>query len=59
MSSPYGRWWKEQLPFMPPIHVLFPIFVPFFLLWGFLNWLSYKTALPATWPKEVLTEIEQ
>lgn len=54
----YARWWKEQLPFMLLIHILFPFFVPFFLLWGLLNWLSYKTALPATWPKEVLTMIE-
>ena len=54
----YGRWWKEQLPFMLLIHILFPFFVPFFLLWGFLNWLSYKTALPAAWPEEVLTMIE-
>lgn len=54
----YGRWWREQLPFMLLIHILFPFFVPFFLLWGFLNWLSYMTALPVNWPQEVLTAIE-
>jgi hypothetical protein len=59
--SPFGPdyvlWWKQQLPFMVLIHVLFPFFVPFFLLWGSLNWLSYKTATPIKWPKQVLTAI--
>lgn len=50
----YLQWWKDQLPFMILIHVLSPFFVPFFLLWGFFNWLSYKTATPIEWPAEVL-----
>ena len=49
----YALWWREQLPFMVLIHALFPFFVPFFLLWGFFNWLSYKTATPIEWPQEV------
>ena len=53
----YVHWWKDQLPFMILIHVLFPFFVPFFLLWGFFNWLSYKTATPVEWPQEVLDAV--
>jgi len=53
----YVQWWKDQLPFMILIHVLFPFFVPFFLLWGFFNWLSYKTATPVEWPQEVLDTV--
>ena len=34
-------------------HVMFPLFLPMFLLWGLFNWLSYRTAIPVQWPKEV------
>jgi hypothetical protein len=34
-------------------HVLLPLSVPFFLLWGFFNWLSYKTAYAVDWPEEI------
>jgi hypothetical protein len=57
-GSNYFRWWKQQLPFMVLIHVLFPFFVPFFLLFGFFNWLSYKTSTPIKWPQEVLDAVE-
>ena len=53
----YVQWWKDQLPFMILVHLLFPFFVPFFLLWGFFNWLSYKTATPVEWPQEVLDAV--
>ena len=52
-GAKYFKWWKEQLPFMLLIHVLFPLFVPMFLLWGLFNWLSYHTAIPIAWPQEV------
>lgn len=53
----YGRWWKDNAAFMILIHVLFPLTVPFFLLWGFFNWLSYKTATPIQWPQEVTVAV--
>jgi hypothetical protein len=49
----YRRWWQDNAGFMILIHVLFPVFVPFFLLWGFFNWLSYRTATRIEWPAEV------
>lgn len=53
----YGRWWKDNTAFMILIHVLFPFFVPFFLLWGIFNWLSYRTATPIQWPDEVMQAV--
>ena len=49
----YAKWWKNQAAFMILIHVVFPFFVPLFLLWGFFNWLSYKTATRIQWPEDV------
>lgn len=53
----YAKWWKHQSAFMILIHVLFPFFVPFFLLWGIFNWLSYRTATPIQWPDEVMQAV--
>jgi hypothetical protein len=52
-GSSYRPWWRDNAAFMILIHVLFPVFVPFFLLWGFFNWLSYRTATRIEWPAEV------
>ena len=49
----YQRWWQNYSAFMVFIHILFPVFLPFFALWGFFNWLSYLTAIPIAWPAEV------
>ena len=49
----YRRWWQDYSGFMILIHILFPIFLPFFALWGFFNWLSYLTATRIEWPAEV------
>lgn len=49
----YLRWWQDYSGFMILIHILFPIFLPFFALWGFFNWLSYLTATRIEWPAEV------
>ncbi|MFT3721150.1 DUF6708 domain-containing protein [Pseudorhodoferax sp.] len=53
VGSSYKRWWKDNAGFMILIHVLFPVFVPFFLLWGLCNWLSYLTATRIDWSIEV------
>ena len=53
----YAKWWKNQAAFMILIHVVFPFFVPLFLLWGFFNWLSYKTATRIQWPREVIEAV--
>jgi hypothetical protein len=53
----YKRYWKNHPISMVFFHLLFPLFLPMFLLWGLFNWLSYKTAIPVQWPKEVLDAI--
>ena len=53
----YWEWWREQLPLMLLAHVLFPISIPFVLLWLFFNWLSEKTARPVEWPPEVIEAV--
>jgi hypothetical protein len=50
--------WKKQRAMMILYHVLFPLFLPMFLLWGFFNWLSYKTAIPVYWPPEVMGAVQ-
>lgn len=56
-GASYRRWWQDNAGFMILIHVLFPIFVPFFLLWGFFNWLSYRTATRIEWPPEIVETV--
>ena len=54
----YFSLWKTQRGTMIFYHVLFPFFLPMFLLWGLFNWLSYKTATPIQWPQEVLDAVQ-
>ena len=54
----YVTKWKTESGSMILYHVLFPLFMPMFLLWGFLNWLSYKTAFDVQWPSAVVNEVE-
>ena len=54
----YFSLWKTQRGTMIFYHILFPFFLPMFLLWGFFNWLSYKTATQIHWPQEVLDAIQ-
>jgi hypothetical protein len=49
----YTTGWKNMPAIMVLFHLLSPIFVPIFLLWGFFNWISYKTSVPVYWPSEV------
>lgn len=53
----YWEWWREQLPLMLLAHVLFPISIPFLLLWLFLGWLGEITARPIEWPAEVVEAV--
>ena len=57
LRSTYWSWWREQLPLMLLAHVLFPISIPFVLLWLFLGWLSEKTSRPIEWPPEVVAAV--
>lgn len=50
--------WKSQKGTMILYHMLFPLFFPMFLLWGFFNWLSYKTSIPVQWPSVVIEEVQ-
>jgi hypothetical protein len=54
----YFSLWKTQRGTMIFYHILFPFFLPMFLLWGLFNWLSYKTATPIHWPQEVLDAVQ-
>jgi hypothetical protein len=54
----YFEKWKTQRGTMVLYHLLFPLFLPMFLLWGFLNWLSYKTATAVQWPTEIIETLQ-
>ena len=54
----YMIWWREHRVSMVLFHLLAPVTVPMFVLWGFLNWLSYCTAIKAQWHPEVLSAIQ-
>jgi hypothetical protein len=54
----YMTWWREHRVSMVLFHLLAPITVPMFVFWGFLNWLSYSTAIKAQWPSEVLAAVQ-
>jgi hypothetical protein len=56
-DSTFWEWLKEELPFALLIVALSPLFLPMYLIWGTGNWLSHKTAIPITWPPEVLDAI--
>ena len=53
----YMIWWREHRISMVLFHLLAPVTVPMFVLWGFLNWLSYRTAIKTQWPPEVLSAV--
>ncbi|AKJ28562.1 hypothetical protein AAW51_1871 [Caldimonas brevitalea] len=53
----YFKWWRNFPIYTLLFHVLFPVFVPLNLLWGTCNWLSFKTAVPVNWPREVLETV--
>jgi hypothetical protein len=53
----YLTWWRDEPAVMILFHVLSPFFVPLFLLWGLLNWLSFVTAIKVDWPEEVKAQI--
>lgn len=55
----YAATWKSWPLVMVFYHLLFPFFVPLFFFWGVFNWLSYKTATPVAWPKEVVNAVHQ
>ena len=57
MGPGYVRNWKNHPVGMVFFHLILPFSLPLFLLWGLFNWLSYKTAIPVRWPKEVLNAI--
>ncbi len=55
--EPVGQWMASH-PFFTLIFLLLsPVFAPIWLVWGFGNWLSHKTAVPIRWPDEVLQAI--
>jgi len=45
--------WNKQPGYMGFMHLVLPVTLPMFLLWGTGNWLSYKTAIDVDWPQEV------
>lgn len=49
----YLQWWRDNPGVMVILHVLFPLCLPLFLMLGFFNWLSNKTATVVEWPDEV------
>jgi hypothetical protein len=49
----YAGWWREELPVALLVHALLPLSLPSILIWAFFGWLTVKTAIPTTWPKEV------
>jgi hypothetical protein len=53
----YAKFWRESPVYTLFMHLIFPASFPMFLLWGTGNYLSYRTAIPVQWPKEVLSAI--
>lgn len=53
LGPDYFRYWRNHAVVMIFFHLLFPLFLPMFLMWGLCNWLSYKTAIPVQWPQAV------
>ncbi|WP_219210043.1 DUF6708 domain-containing protein [Variovorax boronicumulans] len=50
----YLAWWKQHPGLTLAVHLLFPITIPVYLLWGLFNWLSYATEQKVAWPQNVL-----
>lgn len=53
----YFRRWRSLPGFMILMHMVLPLSVPMYLLWGTGNWLSYKTEIKIGWPGEVLAAV--
>ena len=54
----YFQHWRELPVVTLALHLTFPATIPFLLLWGTGNWLSYKTAIPVQWPEEVVRAVQ-
>jgi hypothetical protein len=59
--SPIGpkfrTWWKEADTVVLVTVAFFPLVVPFFLVWGTLNWLANKTGRDLDWPDELRQQL--
>ena len=53
----YLKWWRESPGITAFMHLLLPLFLPLALAMAAANWLSYKTAVPVQWPREVLDAV--
>lgn len=53
----YLKRWRENLGWMAIMHLLSPLMLPLAILMATTNWLSYKTAYPVQWPREVLDKV--
>ena len=53
----YFHWWKNHPFYSSIIHLFIPFTLPVLLVWGFMNWLSYRTATDLQWPLEVQTAV--
>lgn len=56
-GSNYVKFWTDSPLYTIFMHMIFPISIPMFFLWGTGNYLSFKTAIAVRWPAEVLTAI--
>jgi len=56
-GSNYWKFWRDSPLYTIFMHLIFPISLPMFFLWGTGNYLSFKTAIAVHWPAEVLTAI--
>ena len=57
LSRQYWVLWREQLPMMLLLHVVFPLTIVFGGLWLFFGWLAVKTSKPIEWPPEVVAAV--
>lgn len=53
----YLKRWRENWGWMAIMHLLSPLMLPLAILMATTNWLSYKTAYPVQWPREVLDKV--
>jgi hypothetical protein len=53
----YKQWWYDHPFGMTCLHLILPLSLPFFTVWGVCNWLSHKTATPIKWPQEILQAV--
>lgn len=53
----YRNHWRNSPVYSFFMHLFLPLSLPFFLIWGTGNYLSYRTAIKVQWPAEVLNAI--